>query len=160
MKATFLAGALAAISAPAAAQAPPPASSWEPAVEAYFARTLKDPYSAVKRQTSTVFRASTPIPAGRERVRPWAVCFMVNAKNSYGAYVGEQPYLILLTDAGQVSAVLSSGSAGGFARIEGAAARKECAYAFPPAPKPRQSEFPVPAGSPTPVAGAVEPPAR
>lgn len=91
------------------------------------------------------------IPAGKGRaINPWAVCFIINAKNSFGGYVGEQPYLFLLDDNGNVTGVLPSNPSRGFADLEAFAARKECSRA-PPLQSP--SEFGVsPAPHPPPPA--------
>ena len=35
---------------------------------------------------------------GREPHYGWRVCAGINAKNSYGGYVGEKPYFFLLRD--------------------------------------------------------------
>lgn len=124
-------------------QEPPASSTWLPAIEAHLQSVLKDPYSAVKRQTSPVYRVSFKVPAGKGLTKsPWAVCFLINAKNSFGGYVGEQPYLFLLEDNGALNAVLPSNPSRGFASLEAAGARKECARA------PRldaSSQFTVPA---------------
>ena len=64
----------------------------EAMVIAFFAETLKDPESA--RYT---FR---PIKRGWITARPnirwfgWFICGTINAKNSYGGYVGRRPFIV------------------------------------------------------------------
>lgn len=108
-------------------------------VDAYLARVLKDPYSAMIRQSSAVWWGTLKSPSGWGRsVETWAVCYAVNAKNSYGAYVGERFYLFLVNSDGSVREALPSGSTiSRFgAASEAAAATRECAYR----PAPTRSE--------------------
>jgi hypothetical protein len=126
-----LVGAFSVAPGLALAQGATPPGNWQASVDQYFAQTLKDPYSAVKRQTSPVFRGAIKTPSSwGKAVDTWAVCFSVNAKNSYGAYTGEQTYLFLLSDFGSVREVLPSGNT--LSRYAGAVeaetARKECSY--------------------------------
>lgn len=117
-----------------------PPVAWQKGVEDHFNRTLLDPYSAVKRQSSTVWRGQFRTKASwGKQVPSWAVCYAVNAKNAAGGYTGEQFYLILLHDSGAVREVTPSGP--GLSRsasaMEADMARRECAYRVPPAaPKP------------------------
>lgn len=80
---------------------PPPLASWQPRVDQFFAESLKDPYSAKIRRSSEIwsgeFRTSN---SWGKKVPAWAVCYAVNAKNSYGAYTGEQVYVFLFNEHG------------------------------------------------------------
>ena len=64
-------------------------SDHEATERAYILQTLKDPYSAM-------FRFSTPTRGVShslgEPVLAWYSLVYVNAKNSFGGYVGERPY--------------------------------------------------------------------
>lgn len=66
------------------------------AVEAWTRQALKDPYSAVIGEVRVGSRAS-----GYNGIRDggwthgWEVWFQVNAKNSFGAYIGHRTYCIL-----------------------------------------------------------------
>ncbi|MEW5687193.1 MAG: hypothetical protein AB1942_19945 [Pseudomonadota bacterium] len=114
-----------------------PPEIWKPWIQDYFGRVLKDPYSAMIRQSSVPWLGSfrtgfgSPTPS-------WAVCYAVNAKNSYGAYVGERFYLFLLTENGAVVRVVPSGDK--ISQYAQAAdqqiATRECATRLPPAPRP------------------------
>jgi hypothetical protein len=70
------------------------APDWRRQVDDYFAKRLRDPYSAVKEVTRGPRRAKV-----REDVYTvwdgWAVCMSVNAKNGYGGYAGAKPYLFV-----------------------------------------------------------------
>jgi hypothetical protein len=61
------------------------------AVEAYFGRELKDPYSAVWKFTPLKRSDGRLLGGiGLSTMRPgWFMCGSVNAKNSFGGYVGE-----------------------------------------------------------------------
>lgn len=79
---------------------------YEASIKAYFDETLKDPFSAVIRNTSapveeilttrTVLKSPTLVNVNgtlKEVVdHVWLVKTELNAKNSYGAYVGWQSY--------------------------------------------------------------------
>lgn len=126
MRSVVLAGLLASIAGVGHAQQAPQASTWQPAIEQHFARTLKDPYSAVKRQSSAPWREAFKRINGGQPT--WAVCYVVNAKNAYGAYTGERYYLFLLSDAGALVDVRPS--ADGNYAFEAEFAEKHCAGKF------------------------------
>lgn len=83
-------------------------ANYEAQIKQHFARTLKDPYSAV-------YEISPPRPG-----RVWAgllfggyregyvVYMTLNAKNSYGGYVGVTPHWILFKN-GQIDYVAGQG---------------------------------------------------
>lgn len=74
----------------AAAEIGPPPANYENEIKAFISRTLKDPYSAVY-----VFDQSPQKRMafdGPPSSIVWAVDLSVNAKNSYGAYIGEHRY--------------------------------------------------------------------
>lgn len=129
----------------ASAELDAPQDGWQQWVEDYFARSLKDPYSAVKRQTSDPFRGNFAV--GWSRRDSWAVCYSVNAKNSYGAYTGERYYLFLLTSAGGVYRVLPSGTklSRTASAFEELTAENECASRPPPKPRatPENPKIPL-----------------
>lgn len=70
----------------------PPTGDWRSVAKAWFLKELKDPFSAQ-------YQFSEPTPGyawweGHFFVG-WEVLVQVNAKNSFGAYIGFQPYLLL-----------------------------------------------------------------
>jgi hypothetical protein len=80
-----------------ATAAPPPAADTYPAdykaqVSAYLERSLKDPYSAVVKEVrgprATIRRLGGGLLFGGTKTPVHTVCYQVNAKNSYGAFVG------------------------------------------------------------------------
>ncbi len=84
--------------------APPKAVYYEDYIKEYFATILKDPESAR-------YRFGTPrkayvnnglIHGGNLGWVGYAMMVGINAKNSYGGYTGEQPYLVLLQPSGRV----------------------------------------------------------
>jgi hypothetical protein len=90
-----LTGCAAQVAAPPAQPAPEPTEQVSPikldktdiaAIQAGVRRALKDPDSARFGQ----------MLAGNNSKNEISVCLMVNAKNSYGGYTGEKPYLGLL----------------------------------------------------------------
>ncbi len=91
--------------AQAAASVPPSEQAWKPTIERYFEESLKDPYSAVKK-VSRGPRRSKISPDVYTTYKGWAVCYSVNAKNSYGAYVGTRPYLFVLDGQGSILGVV------------------------------------------------------
>lgn len=76
---------------------PPAEFDPEPRIRAAMERVLKDPFSAQYR------RLAGPVPgqALSESFRPmkgWAYCYMINAKNSFGAYTGFKPAYFVVRD--------------------------------------------------------------
>lgn len=65
---------------------------------------LKDPYSAKFRNV----KVGPKSPAGM-----YTACGMVNAKNSYGAYAGEEPFYGQLIPEAKVAIVIGVGDAAG-----------------------------------------------
>lgn len=130
----------------------PPPEGWRKSVEDYLQTALKDPYSAVKRQSSTVwrgqFRTST---SWGKKIPAWAVCYAVNAKNSYGAYTGERFYLFLLSDDGYLIEAMPSGEYK-YSRTAAASeiqrVNEQCRYAAPPPPAESEFTVPTPPSSP------------
>ncbi len=75
--------------------------NYERIVLAYMNQILKDPVSARYSEFSSP-RQFYVGNFGKIRYHGWIVCFTVNAKNSYGAYAGSQPYFLLIRN-GQVT---------------------------------------------------------
>lgn len=82
-----------------AAEIGPPPANYENEIKAFISRTLKDPYSAVY-----VFDQSPQkrIARGGSPYGPfsivWTVELSVNAKNSYGGYIGDHRYTCYFID--------------------------------------------------------------
>jgi hypothetical protein len=74
-----------------------PPTDYEAAIRAHFDRILKDPSSVQYREITQpekgFFRG--PIIAGGQKTFGWLVKATVNAKNSYGGYVGFKTYTFL-----------------------------------------------------------------
>ena len=91
--------ALAAASAGCISATPPPNLAtvsigsppvgYEETIKTAISHHLKDPYSAVY----TFQRPVRSWAFGDEQIR-WAVCGTVNAKNSFGGYVGAPPFVV------------------------------------------------------------------
>lgn len=81
----------------------PVPQKYEQTIHDYLTRTLKDPYTAHVR-IGTIEKASCSMGIWGTHWG-WRVPVAVNAKNSYGAYVGEQTEFYWLTSAGQVERV-------------------------------------------------------
>ncbi len=72
--------------------------NYESIVKSYISSTLKDPFSA-RFQFKKPFKAylrNAPVTGGEPSVFGYMVYANVNAKNSYGAYVGWKPYKVLI----------------------------------------------------------------
>jgi hypothetical protein len=67
----------------------PPPAGYEETIKAAVSSHLKDPYSAVY----TFQRPVRSWAFGEEQIM-WAVCGTVNAKNSFGGYVGARPFVV------------------------------------------------------------------
>jgi hypothetical protein len=78
----------------------PAPTGYEAPVRAYFAPQLKDPYSAV-------YQFEAPVQAfGQHAI--WAVCGTINAKNSFGEYVGAKPFIVLFFPNGDVKGAIDT----------------------------------------------------
>ena len=100
LTALFAAGGFMVIASPASGQAPTPArdqpdSTERKAISDRIGADLKDPYSA--QFTFDLWGSKRLTPDGLERV----VCGTVNAKNSFGAYVGKRQYWVLTWRSGE-----------------------------------------------------------
>lgn len=77
------------------AKKPTSQAAAEKAVRSYFEKTLKDPESArytyMPMQNGYVDLGG-PLTSGKREVG-WFVCGTVNAKNSYGGYVGQRVFM-------------------------------------------------------------------
>lgn len=65
-------------------------------ISSYFARNLKDPSSAIveyRGGPTKIWQQGSIISA---KAYGWGVCLSVNAKNSFGGYVGNRPYAFLI----------------------------------------------------------------
>ncbi len=82
-----------------------PAPPGEPQVQAqaYFERILKDPYSA-RFQFGPLVKGwvKDGLIAGGKTHFGWVQIVEINAKNSFGAYVGSKPHYLLFLDDGAV----------------------------------------------------------
>ncbi len=67
-------------------------------IQQHLNRSLKDPASAIldyRGSPATVWQKGSIFGS---RDYGWGVCVFINAKNSYGGYVGERPYFFLIRD--------------------------------------------------------------
>lgn len=83
---------------------PPKAAYYEDYIKEYFATVLKDPESARYRFGSPrrAYMNNGLIHGGGIGWAGYAIVVGINAKNSYGGYTGEQPYVLLLQPSGKV----------------------------------------------------------
>ena len=84
----------------AAADCGPTPSNYRQVIPEFFSRILKDPYSAQYRY-GNVYRAyirEAPVMGGEPTQYGWIADVWVNAKNSFGGYVGEKFYRVFLRD--------------------------------------------------------------
>lgn len=87
-------------------------ANYEEQVKHFFNQTLKDPYSAVYRiGTPRKGVATKGLIFGGGKVYGWIMPVGVNAKNSFGGYVGERTCYILLAG-GRLYDVTNSFSSG------------------------------------------------
>ncbi len=103
---------------------PGAAGDWQGAVDRYLEGYLKDPMSAVK----TVTRGPRRAVVHPDVWRSWAgaaICYSINAKNSYGAYTGTRPFLFVV-DNGEVVGMLTDK---GDEIWNGGIIRRECSLA-------------------------------
>lgn len=144
--------ALAAKTEPARPPSPYPVN-YEQLGKAYFERTLKDPYSAhielIRGPRWTMVGEKTWL-RGDNRVWAWAVCYHVNAKNSYGGYTGMHTD-VLLIDHGEVVADLESPRDyyGNGEMIPNATVLSECDAPAAPPPAPGSTTSSAPGGFPS-----------
>lgn len=64
-------------------------------IQAHWQPILKDPYSAQYRYSGPPFKCymrDAPVSGGEPKYFGYCVIYAMNAKNSYGAYIGEQTY--------------------------------------------------------------------
>ena len=82
----------------------------ETAFLGYLSRVLKDPSSA---QVRTVAGPATYAKTGALFTAPatygWGTCYMVNSKNSFGAYIGAKWYLAVIRNGSIVNVVAQEG---------------------------------------------------
>ncbi|MCU1783717.1 hypothetical protein NTD80_13215 [Pseudomonas sp. 13B_2.1_Bac1] len=71
---------------------------YQETVKAYFQEHLKDPYTAQYRfkMPYKAYLRDAPVSGGKPIVFGYVVECGVNAKNSYGAYIGEKVYTLFL----------------------------------------------------------------
>jgi hypothetical protein len=73
-----------------------PSETYKDQITDYFNQTLKDPYSAhIKMNKPRRAWYQTPPIWGSRTYFGWVVAVKVNAKNSYGAYIGDEPYIFV-----------------------------------------------------------------
>lgn len=79
-------------SAPSAA----PPGEWRAMTLAHLRRSLKDPYSVRDAEIAAPYLAAGPslMPSGFGT--PWIVCVSANSKNTFGAYAGKSPIVVLI----------------------------------------------------------------
>src|SRR5262249_1382176 len=78
----------------------PALMGYEAPIRAYFAPQLKDPYSVV-------YKVDAPVRAWGPHAT-WAVCGTVNAKNSFGEYVGAKPFIVLFLPNGDIRGAIDT----------------------------------------------------
>lgn len=74
-----------------------PPLNYEQATKDYFHEILKDPYSAKYRfeAPQKAYMNTGLAYGGGVKWQGWLVDVRINAKNSFGGYIGEKPYMIL-----------------------------------------------------------------
>ena len=77
-----------------------PPKNYEKTIKDYLAKSLKDPYSAHYSEFSTPRQEH--VIYNKKPVYGYSVCVKVNAKNSYGAYIGNQVHWFFFKD-GQIT---------------------------------------------------------
>lgn len=91
---------------------------FEAEAEAYVLASLKDPESARIRLLRGPRKGRLPIAdllgtaAGSKPAYGWIACYAVNAKNSYGGYVGEHRWAVIMED-GRWRSINDQGGSGG-----------------------------------------------
>lgn len=68
-------------------------------------RNLRDPDSANWRRTKDPFRTTVTLKRGILGKKEWAgelACYVLNAKNAYGAYAGYTPYAVMISDESEI----------------------------------------------------------
>lgn len=117
--------------------AQPPVSTEEvanldPVALRFFDESLKDPVSAIIQRAGGGRRSAIETGGGlfgpkKQIIAATAVCYRVNAKNSYGGYVGLRTYLLLFVGktVGQVMTSPYAGYAGNLYPVE--RVESECA---------------------------------
>jgi hypothetical protein len=70
----------------------------EPGIRRAMEGVLKDPFTAQYRRVGGPVpgQAQQALLAGGAIEKGWGYCYMVNAKNSFGAYTGFQPYYFVV----------------------------------------------------------------
>jgi hypothetical protein len=116
MMKTMIAALALTVSAPAMAQEAPPAldvEHFDAMVMSHLEVTLRDPFSAVLRQTTAPRFVEGEIKRGllgKKPYRGWMACYNLNAKNAYGAYTGFKR-VAYLVDGGTITPFEGSESA-------------------------------------------------
>ena len=87
-----------------------PPDGFEEIIKSYLFRALKDPASAQYNFNSLPTKTWSRKGFGSSFIYGWGVCALINAKNSFGAYVGYQPQFFLIRD-GRVAVALEPGPA-------------------------------------------------
>ena len=78
---------------------PPLIAKYQVAIRGYMGQKLKDPYSAVYRfGTPRKGTLAEGLFGGGKKHFGWIVPTWINAKNGFGGYVGEQPYVMFFFD--------------------------------------------------------------
>lgn len=82
-----------------------PAQDWQTTVKAFMEDRLKDPASAIYKFGDPYqgYLTKAPIEGGGLKVAGYLVDVQINAKNSYGGYVGFTPYKFMMRDGVVVS---------------------------------------------------------
>src|SRR5262245_49168637 len=92
-----------------AVQIGPPPENYEDQIRNYFKPSLLDPYSAMYEFSGPV-RGWDQDNNGIAKVF-WVVCGTVNAKNRFGGYVGQRPFLAIFDRARIVFGLIGESSA-------------------------------------------------
>ena len=80
--------------------------NYQDLIRGHIGSKLKDPYSAVFDFRQPV--ASWAQPLGRDYEYAWVVCGTVNGKNSFGGYVGAQPFYVAVRNGRIINSDFSS----------------------------------------------------
>jgi hypothetical protein len=81
-------------------------SNYEQIIKSYLSTVLKDPSSAEFNSMSSPKTGWTTYGGGKKF--GYVVCARINTKNSFGGYVGFQPYYFMIKNGVVISSVLGS----------------------------------------------------
>ena len=92
---------------------PPPPANYEAMIKSWYDKTLIDPESAryTFAEPAKSYVKSSPLMGVRETFG-WRVCGTINAKNRFGGYTGQSPFITMFKN-GAIVMVKDAGGATG-----------------------------------------------